>query len=59
MYTPRVSVDSALIRVPTVVRDQVRSEALKRGISQSDVLILAMREFGQTESACSQCGAAR
>ena len=38
-----------MIRVPTDLRDRVRSEATKRGITQSDVLALAMRELEQAE----------
>lgn len=38
-----------MIRVPVDLRDLVRSEAARRGVTQSDVLTLAMRELAQAE----------
>jgi len=40
---------AAMIRVPVDLRDLVRSEAARRGVTQSDVLTLAMRELAQAD----------
>ena len=38
-----------MIRVPVSLRDRVRFEASRRGVTQADVLALAMRELAQAD----------
>ena len=43
------SAEETTIRVPVALRDQVRIEATARGIKQSDVIALALRELQQAD----------
>ena len=42
-------VEETTIRVPVILRDQIRAEATSRGLKQADLLSLALRELEQAD----------